>query len=56
MEKYRSLYQACCAYRDAVADDPLHAALLRALREDAQFTERCEDECSAVKWDPDRSV
>ena len=53
MEKYRSLYQACCAYRDAVADDPLHAALLRALREDAQFTERCEDECSAVKWDPE---
>ena len=53
MEKYRSLYQACCAYRDAVADDPLHAALLRALREDAQSTERCEDECSAVKWDPE---
>ena len=53
MEKYRSLYQACCAYRDAVADDPLHAALLRALREDAQSTEHCEDECSAVKWDPE---
>ena len=53
MQKYSSLYQAFQAYKQSVAGDQLHEELLRSLREDLQAAERCQEQCSTLKWDPE---
>ena len=53
MEQLSRLYQAFQNYQASVKGDPFHDSLLRSLLADASSPAVCQEQCTAIRWDPE---